>query len=57
MIKIAVLDDEPIFLERIGKRIYSIYGEMHRKVEVDHYSRGQVLLDEVSDEKRYDIYI
>ena len=57
MIKIAVLDDEPIFLERIGKKIYSIYGEMHRKVEVDHYSHGQVLLDEVKDAKWYDVYV
>ena len=57
MLKIAVLDDEPIFLERIGKKIHSIYVDMHRKVEIDHYESGSVLLDEVKDGKRYDIYV
>lgn len=57
MLKIAVLDDEPVFLERIEKKVYSIYGKMHCKVEVDSYSRGKVLLDEVNDGKRYDIYV
>lgn len=57
MLKIALLDDEPIFLESIGKKVYSIYENMHCKVDVDRYSSGKVLLDEVKDGKRYDIFI
>ena len=57
MLKIAVLDDEPIFLERIGKKIHSIYLDMHCKVEIDHYESSKVLLDEVKDGQRYDIYV
>lgn len=57
MIKIAILDDEEIFREHIGKKVNSVYARMHCKVEVDCYSNGQVLYDEVCDGKRYDIYI
>ena len=57
MIKIAVLDDEPIFLEKISKKVDVIYKECHIKAEVDCYSNGKVLLDEVKDGKRYDIYV
>lgn len=57
MIKIAVLDDEAVFRESIQKKVYGIYARMHCRVEVDCYSNGQVLYDEVDDGKRYDIYI
>ena len=57
MIKIAVLDDEPIFLEKISRKVDVIYKECHIKAEVDRYSNGKVLLDEVKDGKRYDIYV
>ena len=57
MIKIAVLDDEPIFLEKISRKVDVIYKECHIKSEVDRYSNGKVLLDEVKDGKRYDIYV
>ena len=56
MVKIAVLDDEPIFLERISKKVDLIYKKNHIKAAVDCYSNGKVLFDEVSDGKRYDIY-
>ena len=57
MVKIAVLDDEPIFLERISKKIDSIYKKNHIKAAVDCYNNGKVLLDEVNDGRRYDIYV
>lgn len=57
MVKIAVLDDEAIFLARISEKVESIYRESHVKAEVDGYSNGKVLLDEVKDGKRYDIYV
>lgn len=57
MVKIAVLDDEPIFLERISKKVDSIYKKNHIKAAVDCYNNGKVLLDEVNDGRRYDIYV
>ena len=57
MVKIAVLDDEPVFLERISKKVDMYYKKCHMKAEIDCYSNGRVLLDEVKDGKRYDIYV
>ena len=57
MVKIAVLDDEPIFLERISKKVDAYFKKYHMKTQVDGYSNGKVLLDEVKDGKRYDIYV
>ena len=42
MVKIAVLDDEPIFLERVSKKVDSIYKKNHIKAAVDCYNNGKV---------------
>lgn len=57
MIRIAILDDEAVFRESIEKKVYAIYARMHSRVEIDCYSNGQVLYDEVNDGKHYDIYL
>jgi two-component system response regulator LytT len=57
MLKIAVLDDEPIFHDNIRRKIYSIYDEIHMAVNVDCYSSGKALMYEVEDGKYYDIYL
>ena len=41
MLKIAVLDNEAIFYERVSRRLYSIYEKMHLAVDVDCYSSGR----------------
>lgn len=57
MLRIAVLDDEPIFHNNIRRKIYSIYDEIHLAVDVDCYSSGKELMYEVEDGKHYDIYL
>ena len=57
MLKIAVLDNEAIFYERVSRRLYSIYEKMHLAVDVDCYSSGRELMYEVDDGKYYDIYL
>lgn len=57
MLKIAVLDDEPIFHGKIRSKIYSIYDKKNLAVEVDCYSCGKELMYEVDDGKYYDIYL
>ena len=57
MLKIAVLDNEAIFYERVSRRLYSIYEKMHLAVNVDCYSSGRELMYEVDDGKYYDIYL
>lgn len=57
MLKIAVLDDEQIFHERIERKLYSFYERIHLIVNVDCYSSGKALMYEVDDGKYYDIYL
>lgn len=57
MLKIAVLDDEAIFYERVSRRLYLIYEKMHLAVDVDCYRSGRELMYEVDDGKYYDIYL
>lgn len=57
MLRIAVLDDEAIFCERISQKIYSIYEKMHIAVRVDCYNNGKEVMYEVEDGRYYDIYV
>ena len=57
MLKIAILDDEIIFHDKIRNKIYSIYGQKHLAVNVECYSSGKELMYEVDDGKSYDIYL
>ena len=57
MLKIAVLDDEAIFYERVSRHLYLIYEKMHLAVDVDCYRSGRELMYEVDDGKYYDIYL
>ena len=53
MLKIAVVDDEPIFCERVSRKIYSVYGRMNLAVQVDCYTKGKEVLYEVDDGRYY----
>ena len=55
MLKIAVVDDEPVFCERVSRKIYSVYGRMNLAVQVDCYTKGKEVLYEVDDGRYYDV--
>ena len=57
MLKIAVVDDEPVFCKRVSRKIYSVYGRMNLAVQVDCYTKGKEVLYEVDDGRYYDVYL
>lgn len=57
MLKIAVVDDEPIFCERIRKKLYSVYEKVNLAIQADCYTRGKEVLYEVDDGRYYDAYL
>lgn len=57
MLKIAIVDDEPIFCERIRKKLYSVYEKVNLAIQADCYTRGKEVLYEVDDGRYYDAYL
>ncbi len=54
--RIVVVDDDMVFSEKIEKIIKFLYEELNEPVLVSRYSKGSILLDELSMNRSYDIY-
>jgi len=54
--RIVVVDDDMVFSEKVEKTIKIIYEELNEPVLVSRYSKGSILLDELSMNRSYDIY-
>ena len=54
--RIVIVDDDMIFSETIEKTINYFYGQIKEPVSVKQYSKGSILLDELSKGRSYDIY-
>ena len=54
--RIVVVDDDMVFSEKIERTIKYLFEEMNEPVLVSRYSKGSILLDELSMNRSYDIY-
>lgn len=54
--RIVIVDDDMFFSETIEKNIKYFYEQIKEPVSVNQYSKGSILLDELSMGRSYDIY-
>lgn len=54
--RMVIIEDDMVFSELIERTIKIFYGQIKEPVSVNRYSKGSILLDELSMGGRYDIY-
>jgi len=56
IMRIVIVDDDMFFSETLEKTIKYYYEQIKEPVSVNQYSKGSILLDELSMGRSYDIY-
>ena len=57
MIRIAVLDDDPMSIERIRQITETCMRQLEMRDEIQDYETGQSVLDDLKKEIYYDVYL
>ena len=57
MIRIAVLDDDPMYIERIRQITETCMRQLEMRYEIHDYETGQSVLDDLRKEIYYDLYL
>lgn len=57
MIRIAVLDDDPMYIERVRKITEKSMHQLEMRYEFYAYETGQSVLDDIRQEICYDVYL